>query len=389
MLTTNFSKETSASLHKKYKLSSKNIKNMDKIILLSLIAIVLFGILNIYISTKGKSSPTFYLQKQFIWFIISLVSLYFMLLINYRTLFNYAPLFYWGGITLLVITKLFGADIGGGRRWLVFGPISFQTTEIIKICVIIMIAKKLEEFDNDINTFKNLLIVALYVTLPCLFIFTQPDLGMTIVVCFMVFSMLYISGLDMRIVLVGGIILISLFTICWNSGIIQDYQKKRVTSFINPSANTADAGYHLSQSLIAIGSGGLSGTRPSLENDGRTSYAGQHVPEVQTDFIFAAIAEQFGFLGGASLLSLFGVLIGHMINIAKTAKDTFGSTLSVGIISYFLLAILQNVGMTIGLTPISGITLPLVSYGGSSLLTSILCIGLVMNIGMRREKISF
>ena len=141
--------------------------------------------------------------------------------------------------------------------------------------------------------------------------------------------------------------------------------------------------------MIGIGSGGMLGSRPSLKNDGTTGYAAQNVPEVQTDFIFAAIAEQWGFTGALFLLTLYGFLIYKMITIARTAKDIFGSMICVGIVSYFLHAILQNIGMTIGLMPITGITLPLVSYGGSSLLTTIMTIGLVINVGMRRSKIHF
>lgn len=157
---------------------------------------------------------------------------------------------------------------------------------------------------------------------------------------------------------------------------------------MNPSIDDAST-YHLNQSLIAIGSGGLLGSSPSLAQDGVTTYAAQNVPEVQTDFIFAAIADQWGFLGAIVLLMLYGFLIYKMISVARTSKDIFGSVICVGIVSYFLFAILQNIGMTIGLLPITGITLPLVSYGGSSLLTTVISIALVINVGMRRKKIHF
>ena len=175
----------------------------------------------------------------------------------------------------------------------------------------------------------------------------------------------------------------------WNSGLIQDYQKRRITSFRNPETDTSGSGYHLRQSLIAIGSGGFFGTLDSLANDGTGGYASQYVPEIQTDFIFSQICQQWGTFGAICLLALYGLLISRMINIARTAKDLFGTILTTGMIAYFLFAIWQNIGMTIGLMPITGITLPLVSYGGSSLATTILSLGLVLNIGMRRKKLNF
>lgn len=174
----------------------------------------------------------------------------------------------------------------------------------------------------------------------------------------------------------------------WNSGLIEHYQKARFTAFLNPSVDDAST-YHLNQSLIAIGSGGVLGSAPSLAENGVSTYAAQNVPEVWTDFIFAAIADQWGFLGAVLLLVLYGFLIYRMISIARTSKDIFGSVICVGIISYFLFAILQNIGMTIGLVPITGITLPLVSYGGSSLVSTVASVAMVVNVGMRRKKINF
>ncbi len=270
-----------------------------------------------------------------------------------------------------------------------FGPISFQTTEVIKLFIIIMIGSRLENFNGNVNNIKNLINLILYLALPILFVFAQPDFGMSIVISFMVFCMIFISGLDMKIILSTIMLIVISLLLFWNIGIIKDYQKDRVLSFMNQSGDTSGQGYHLSQSLTSIGSGGVLGNRPSIKNDGKSSYAGYNVPEVQTDFIFAAIGEQFGLLGALTLLSAYGTMLFNMIKISKNSKDIFGSTVSVGIIAYFLLAILQNIGMTIGITPISGITLPLVSYGGSSLLTTILSIGIVLNIGMRKEPLRF
>lgn len=374
--------------YSKYKLDFKKIRDIDKVLLFSTIILVLFGILNIYLATKGDYQFT-YAKKQFVWFVVSLVALYIFMAIDYRVLYNYVPIFYWAGVVLLIATRFLGSVRGGARGWLVFGPISLQPAELAKIGMILMLAKKLEEMDLEINNLRNFFTLVFYAAVPVLFIVIQPDMGMTMVSFFIVLGIFYVAGLDMKVIGGGLLALLIGILIVWNSGLIQDYQKTRITSFMNPEANMAGSGYHLSQSLIAIGSGGVTGNRPSLANDESSGYAAQHVPEVQTDFIFASIAENWGLLGVLFLLTMYGLLISRMVAIARTSKDIFGSIICVGLVSYFLFAILQNIGMTIGLMPITGITLPLISYGGSSLLTTIMSIGLVLNVGMRRKKIRF
>lgn len=372
----------------KHRLDFKKIRDIDKLLLISTIVLILFGILNIYLCTKGDYG-FLYAKKQFIWMIISLVALYIFISIDYRVFYNYVPIFYWGSIVLLLITRFAGTVVNGARGWLKFGPISLQPSEIAKVAMIMMLGKMLEEMDNDINNFRNLVKLSIYAGIPMIFIIIQPDMGMTMVCFFIVLGIFFVAGLDKRIFIGGFAALIVVVAIVWNVGLIQDYQKARITSFLHPEANATTTGYHLSQSLISIGSGGVVGDRPSLYNDGTSGYAAQHVPEVQTDFIFAAIAEQWGFIGVVLLLIVYGIAITRMINIARTAKDTFGSVICIGIVAYFLFAIFQNIGMTIGLMPITGITLPLISYGGSSMLSIVMTIGLVLNIGMRRKKIRF
>lgn len=372
----------------KHRLDFKKIRDIDKLLLISTVVLILFGILNIYLCTKGDYG-FLYAKKQFIWMIISLVALYIFISIDYRVFYNYVPIFYWGSIVLLLITRFAGTVVNGARGWLKFGPISLQPSEIAKVAMIMMLGKMLEEMDNDINNFRNLVKLSIYAGIPMIFIIIQPDMGMTMVCFFIVLGIFFVAGLDRRIFIGGFAALIVVVAIVWNVGLIQDYQKARITSFLHPEANATTTGYHLSQSLISIGSGGIVGDRPSLYNDGTSGYAAQHVPEVQTDFIFAAIAEQWGFIGVVFLLIVYGIAITRMINIARTAKDTFGSVICIGIVAYFLFAIFQNIGMTIGLMPITGITLPLISYGGSSMLSIVMTIGLVLNIGMRRKKIRF
>lgn len=377
-------------MFKRFRLDIRLIKEIDKTLLISLILLILYGTLNIYLCTKGEHGIS-YVEKQAFWFGLSMVALYIFISVDYTVIFNYVPIFYWGSVILLLLAKIpgIGMVVNGARGWIGFGGFQIQPAEFAKLGIILMLAKNLDEMEGKINDVKNFFTLVMYSAIPVVFIVTQPDMGMSMVCFFIVLGIFYTIGLDVKIIGGGLMTLVLAIAIVWNSGLIESYQKARFTGFLNPAADDAKTGYHLTQSLIGIGSGGILGSRPSLANDGTTSYSAQNVPEVHTDFIFAAIADQWGFVGAALLLVLYGFLIYKMISIARTSKDIFGSVICVGIISYFLFAIFQNIGMTIGLMPITGITLPLVSYGGSSLLTTVISVGLVINIGMRRKKIFF
>ncbi|WP_342985348.1 rod shape-determining protein RodA [Clostridium saudiense] len=373
----------------KFKMSLKELKRVDKWMLISIILITMFGIVNIYLAKKTSAGGMLFPVKQSIFFVASLVLLYFIVAIDYSIIKAFTPIFYWASIALLVLVLLIGSTINGAQGWIRLGPLSFQPAELAKIGTIMMMGKKLDDMEGEINNFKNFCILAFYAIIPAGLIVIQPDMGMTMVLFFMVLGVFFIGGLDNRIILGGLGALILGIVLVWNSGLIQDYQKRRITSFQNPEADSSDSGYHLRQSLIAVGSGGFFGSLNSLANDGTGGYSSQYVPEIQTDFIFTQVCEQWGTFGAICLLTLYGILISRMINIARDSKDIFGRIIATGMVAYFLFAIWQNIGMTIGLMPITGITLPLVSYGGSSLLTTILSLGLVINVGMRKTKLNF
>ena len=373
----------------KFKMSLKELKRVDKWMLISIILITMFGIVNIYLAKKTSTGGMLFPVKQSIFFVASLVLLYFVVAIDYSIIKAFTPIFYWGSIALLVLVLLIGSTINGAQGWIRLGPLSFQPAELAKIGTIMMMGKKLDDMEGEINNFKNFCILAFYAIVPAALIVIQPDMGMTMVLFFMVLGVFFIGGLDSRIILGGLGALIVGIVLVWNPGLIQDYQKRRITSFQNPEADSSDSGYHLRQSLIAVGSGGFFGTLNSLANDGTGGYSSQYVPEIQTDFIFTQLCEQWGTFGAICLLTLYGILISRMINIARDSKDIFGRIIATGMVAYFLFAIWQNIGMTIGLMPITGITLPLVSYGGSSLLTTILSLGLVINVGVRKTKLNF
>jgi len=378
----------------KYKLDFRLIRDIDKGLLISTILLILYGLFNIYLCTKGGTTTNgdfYYLKKQAMWFVISMLALYVFVAVDYRIMYRYITIFYWGSVILLIAVWVpyIGVEVNGARGWITLGIANLQPAEVAKFAVILMVAKLLDEIDCEVNNIKNIAKIGIYIMIPVGLILMQPDMGMTMVCFFIVLGMFYVAGLDKRIIWGGFLALFLGVIVLWNSGVIRPHQQARIVAFMNPEGDESDNGYQLRQGLIGIGSGGIVGIQPSLKSTVAPGYAGTHVPEIQTDFIFAAIAENWGLLGAILLLTLYAILITRMVNIARRAKDRVASLICIGMVSYFLYAIAQNIGMTIALIPITGITLPFISYGGSSLLITTMSIALVLNIGMRKKKIHF
>ncbi len=374
----------------KLQISRKLLRQLDYGMLFICVLIVVFGIMNILSTTRiNLSTPDIWnttaIKKQILWLVISLIVTYVILLFDYSFFMHYAPVFYWLGVFLLILNWIKPTNVNGADSWLSLGPISFQPSEFAKIGLILMLSKKIEDMEGKINNLKNLSILAIYALIPVALIVRQPDMGMTMVCFFIVLCIMFVAGLDWRIILGGLGVLALAIVLVWNSGMIKPYQKDRIASFVNPEADQLGAGLQLNQSLIAIGSGGplgkgfLKGNRAS----------GGFVPEANTDFIFASVGEEWGFVGSLGLITLYGLLIYKFIKIARSSKDIFGTMVTSGMIGLYLFSILQNMGMAVGIMPITGITLPLMSYGGTSLLSSFIGIALVLSIGMRRKKINF
>ena len=378
---------------RKFKIDGKKVRKIDVAILVTSITLCLFGILNIYLATKGDtySTPYLFSKKQLIWFLISLVALYLMISFDYRRILNYVPIAYGISIILLLLVWVpkIGVKVNGATGWINLGICKLQPAEIAKFTLILMLAKLIDEFDGNINNFKNFRMLLFYAALPMLLILIQKDMGMTMVCFFIVLGIIFIAGLNSRII-IGGFLTVSVsILILWNFNLILPHQKSRIMEFMSSEQDVSGNGYQLNKGVIGVGAGGLVGTKLSLDPSVSPGYTGSYVPEVLTDFIFTAVAEQWGFLGAIFVLILYGVLIVKILSLSRKARDIFGSLICVGMASYILFAVIQNIGMTIGLLPITGITLPLLSYGGSSLLTTVMAIGLVLNIGINREKITF
>lgn len=364
--------------------NKKLLKQLDIGLIFLIIAISIFGIMNIY-SCTYKKYGSYYLKHQSIWILLGLIIMYIVISIDYSLLGSYSKVIYGFGIISLLYIDIFGKIVGGARSWLGFGSRGIQPSEFMKIATIILVAKIINDYEGIINPPKNLLKLIGIVVLPMLLIVIQPDLGMTMVFFFIFLGVFYTAGIDKRIIIGGFIFAIILIVIFWKSGFLETYQTARIFGFLNPDQYELTYAYQATQSQIGIGSGGILGKgflKGTYVSDG-------FIPEISTDYIYAVVGEEWGLLGGLGLLTAYGILLYKMIVIGKSSKDIFGSVLVSGVVSAFMFLIIQNMGMTIGIMPVTGVTLPLMSYGGSSILSTFISLGIVLNVGMRRKKINF
>jgi rod shape-determining protein RodA len=370
----------------KFRISRKLLRELDFTIIITVIVLVIFSAVNVYSATHLKIG-NYYLKAQLIWLVVGLLLTYFILIFDYSIIQSYANIIYWFGVFLLILNDfVFKSTVNGATSWMKIGSLpSVQPSEFAKLGMIIMLAKQLSDMEGKINDLRNFFKLTAYAALPMGLIIIQPDMGMTMVCFFIVLGIYFAAGLDLKIIGGGIAGLIAVIAIVWNSPLMQTYWKTRLVSFLNPEADELGSGLQLIQSQIGIGSGGILG-KGFLKG---TQISGGFIPEAHTDFIFAVVGEEWGLIGAIALLILYGIVIYKLINIAKNSKDIFGSVICVGVIATLLFSILQNMGMTIGIMPITGITLPFMSYGGSSMLTAFMSLGVVLNIGMRRKKINF
>jgi rod shape determining protein RodA len=357
------------------------VQNFDWGLLGVTLLLALFGFLTLYSATATVSngSQQMIYVKQIIWFCGGFVVMVMAFMINYKLLDRWADIIYIFCVILLLSVLIFGKFVAGSRRWLVFGPLSIQPSELAKVTIIIVLAKYYSNVASPKGLqFRELLKPLVYTGIPFLLIVKQPDLGTAMLLAFIALSMTVFVKIEKKTYywLLGSAMVCA--PLVWF--ILKDYQKKRILTFFNPDRDPLGAGYHIIQSKIAIGSGMITG-KGYLEG---TQNALSFLPEQHTDFIFSVLAEEWGFLGTTVLLFLFFMLIFLGLKIAHGSKDPFGTMLAFGITSMIFFHVFINIGMVMGLMPVVGVPLPLISYGGSSMMTIMVSIGLLISISIRR-----
>lgn len=363
------------------------VRHLDPVLISAAIVLTVIGMAMIYSATAFRLadqglSDQFYLRRQLIAFAAGLVVMVAAAVADYRWTRSYSAVVYLGALVLLVavLTPL-GTEVNGSKRWITLGAFNLQPSEIAKVAVVLALAALLHERKGEpgIGTVLGGLVL---VIIPMGLVFLEPDLGTAIVFVWLTFVLFLVGGVKARYLFglvaagVGGVVM------ALRMDFIQDYQLERITAFLNADATgyARTIRYQTEQSLIAIGSGQFNGKGFREGTQSALSY----VPENHTDFIFAIVGEEFGFFGAVVVLALFAVLMWRGLRISIMAKDLFGTLVAAAVVGLLLLQVFINVGMTVGIMPVTGIPLPFLSYGGTSLIVWFGLIGLLLNIHMRR-----
>jgi rod shape determining protein RodA len=370
---------------KAYPVERRPLRHVDPVLLVAALALVVVGLFAIYSSTHQSlaaigADPARYVKRQVTFLALGAIVVMAAASFDYRFLKVYAGILYASSIVLLLLVRTpLGSTVKGSQRWFELFGFQLAPSEFAKLALIVMLAAYLSEVRGDL-ALRDVLRAAGLAAVPGLLVFLQPDLGTSIVFVAILVGILVVAGTRPRYLLVLALIAMSLVFAGFQVGLVKEYQLDRLQAFLDSTNATEAARYNREQAEIAIGSGGLfglgylKGTQTNLD----------FVPEQHTDFIFTVVGEEFGFVGAMTLLGLYGILVWRAIRIAIISKDAFGTYLASGIASMLALQMFVNVGMTIGIMPITGIPLPFVSYGGSSLLVTCAAIGILENVHMRR-----
>jgi rod shape determining protein RodA len=361
-----------------------SFRDFDWVLLLFVLLICALGVVEIYSTTYGTKFAGAHV-RQIYWILGGLALMFLVSLFNYQIFLENAIWFYGAAIVSLLAVAFFGKKYLGARRWIQLpGGQHFQPSEWVKLVLIIALARYFTEENEDGASLSDVVKAGLIALVPMALVLKQPDLGTALTYVPIALMALFLGGIKFRhaavIVLFAGILLPA----AWEYGpkihLVKQYQKDRLTAFLHPQEDPQKSGYQLEQSKIAVGAGGIWGQ--GIRKGSQTQ--GLFLPEPHTDFIFAAWAEEHGFVGALALLLLYFMVLMRLIHNAQTAPDRAGGFVVMGVVAILLFHILVNAGMVVGFMPVTGIPLPLMSYGGSSLLFMFLALGIVMNIRMRR-----
>ena len=361
-------------------------RHIDLVLVGCIIAVSALGGLMIFSATRGRDPSDFdtsFLAKQVLFIGVGAAMMLVVAMIDYRRYREVVPILYGATLLLLfmVITGL-GSARKGSQAWFQVGPFQLQPSEFAKIVVIVTLASVIAHFNSELDATRLVAVLAV-AGVPMVLIMLQPDLGTTLVFVAIIMGMLLVGGAQVRHIVALTLVGIIGIGMIMSSGMLKEYQRCRFTSFLETqSQECAEQGaeYNVEQAKTAIGSGGLTGTGPFNGTQTRLDI----VPEQHTDFIFTAVGEELGFIGAGTLLALLSIIAWRVWRTAQLARDQLGTLICVGVLSMFVFQIFENVGMTMGIMPITGIPLPFLSYGGSSTLATFAAMGLVLNVHMRR-----
>lgn len=363
----------------------KILKNMDWGLLICVTILLAISLVALFSATQSTEYEEF--KKQIMWIAISIPVMIVLIFIDYKSISRISPILY-GIIIIALIAVLFTESINGATSWFNIGSISIQPAEFAKIVVIIALAtyiSKIQEKGRDqISRPTRLMLALLIVMVPVLLIIKQPDYGTALTFIVATICILFASGIKKRYIITAIVLAVILLPVLYFF-VLPEHAKTRIDVFLNPNLDPRGAGYNVIQSKLAIGAGEFLGMGILKGNQTQLGFL---YPKT-TDFIFAVIGEEMGFVVASTVIITYVILITRAIYIAKTAKDNLGSYIAIGIAGVFLFHMAENIGMTMGLLPITGVPLPFVSYGGSSLLTNLMMIGLLLNISGRRKKAIF
>ncbi len=356
----------------------KILKNADYFLFLAMILLLVFG-LTVILSTNQEA-----FKRQIIFALTGLLLYVGVSLLDYRLLKSASVGFYGTVLGLLGLVLVSGVVTRGAVRWLEFGVgqfRQFQPSEFSKIALILFLSFLLESHIGSRLSFKVLLTSIALTVVPVILVYFQPDLGTSIILLAIWLGMILAAGLKPAYLFLMAASGLGLLVPLWS--LLKDYQRQRIISFLNPALDPLAGGYNVLQSVIAVGSGRIWG-----RGFGRGTQSHlQFLPEHYTDFIFASLSEEWGFVGSMLLLLFFAILLTRILVVARDARDDFGTLIAIGVLSFLLPQVFINIGMNLGIMPITGIPLPLVSYGGSSLWVTMVALGLVQSVAIRREKL--
>jgi rod shape determining protein RodA len=357
-------------------MGSSSTQKMDWLIVFAVVPIIAAGLITMKSFTGSEAG---FFGRQIIWVIVSFIAFFVASRIDVRFLnrSNIALGIFSIALLFLVAVLIGGNTVNGAKSWFSFGAFSFQPSDVVKIALILLLAKYYSRRHVEIKHVKHVIISGLYALVPLILIFLEPDFGSAIIIFLIWFGMTLVSGISKKHLGVVFLMMLTAFGGLWFF-VFKPYQKERIVNFLNPYYDIRGSGYNAYQSRIAVGSGGLFGKGVGFGTQSRLQY----LPEYQTDFIFAAFTEEWGFIGAIFLLILYGLLIARIIKAAFLGATNFETLFATGLAIMLLSHILINVGMNIGIMPVTGITLPFMSYGGSHLLVEFIALGLLM--GMRR-----